>query len=243
MIKGIYNSASAMIPRLRQQEVIANNIANVTTPGFKKDAVFVSELSRAQQRATSTKSDWETPMIDQVYTDYSQGSLNKTGSYLDLAIEGPGFFVAQSAEGDELLVRNGSFKMDDLGFLVTDNGDRIAGEGGPLQLSGGDVTVGSDGTISVNENVVGSIRVATVEDPTRLVKTDGGKYMVPDGVELQAAVNYVVRQGYLESSNVDVITQMVEMISSYRSYEADSQALKSQDESLQRLISEVGRTE
>lgn len=243
MIKGIYNSASAMIPRLRQQEVIANNIANVTTPGFKKDSVFVSELSRAEQRATRTKSDWETPMIDQVYTDYSQGALNKTGNYLDLAIEGPGFFVAQGAQGGESLVRNGSFKVDDLGFLVAADGARIVGEGGPIQLAGGEVSIGADGSISVNENVVGSLRVVIVEDPTRLVKIDGGRYLVPDGIELQAAVNYIVRQGYLESSNVDVITQMVAMISSYRSYEADSQALKSQDESLQRLISEVGRTE
>lgn len=240
MIKGIYNSASAMIPRIRQQEVIANNIANVTTPGFKKDSVFVSELSRAQQKGIPTKSDWESPMIDQVYTDQSQGSFNQTGNTLDLALDGIGFFVIQTAEGAEALTRNGAFTTNDTGFLINSDGEMALGAGGPIQLPPGEVSISGDGGVSVDGAQLTNLRIATVEDPGQLKKV-GGKFLVPDGIELRAAVNFAVRQGYLEASNVDVITQMVEMISSYRNYESDSQALKAQDESLEKLIREVAQ--
>lgn len=242
MIKGIYSSASAMIPRLRQQEVIANNIANVSTPGFKKDSIFIGELSQAQARHKMVKSDWERPMIDQVYTDYSQGSFERTGTPLDIALEGAGFFVAQTPEGEEILLRNGSFAADDLGFVVTADGDKVLGSGGPIQLPPGDIAVSDDGVISVDGEEISTLRIAIVDDPRSLEKRGAGKFYIPDGVQIQAAVRFVVRQGFLESSNVDIITQMVEMIASYRAYEADAQALKTQDESLERLISEVGRT-
>lgn len=240
MIKGIYNSASAMIPRIRQQEVIANNIANVTTPGFKKDLVFVSELSKAEQKGIATKSDWESPMIDQVYTDQSQGAFDKTGNALDMAIDGAGFFVIQNEDGSEALTRNGSFTTDDTGFLVNSNGEVAMGTGGPVQLPPGEVSIGSDGTLSVDGVQLTSLRIASVEDPSKLDKV-GGKFFVPDGVDIGNAVNFTVRQGYLETSNVDVITQMVEMITSYRNYESDSKALQAQDESLEKLISEVAQ--
>ncbi len=241
MIKGIYNSASAMIPRVRQQEVIANNIANVGSAGFKKDSIFVSELTKAQRKRIPTKSDWERPMLDQVYTDYSQGSLDRTGASLDVALDGKGFFVVQTPDGEEMLTRNGALSTDESGFLVTPGGALAMGDGGPIQLPVGEVAIAEDGTISVDGETVASLRVATVEDPTKLEKVGASLFKLPDGVELQAAVGYVIRQGYLESANVDVITQMVEMISSYRNYEADAQALKGQDESLEKLISELGR--
>lgn len=242
MIKGIYHSASAMIPRLRQQEVIANNIANVSTPGFKKDSIFIGELSQAQARHKPVKSDWERPMIDQVYTDYAQGPFIRTGAQLDIAIEGEGFFVVQTADGEEVLLRNGSFTIDELGFVVTSDGDMALGTGGPIQLPAGDIMISDGGVISVNGDEISTLRIALVDDPGALEKRGSGRFHIPDGVEVQDAVSFAVRQGYLESSNVDVITQMVEMIASYRAYEADAQALKSQDQSLEKLISEVGRT-
>ncbi|MBN4056918.1 flagellar hook-basal body protein [bacterium AH-315-J21] len=243
MIKGIYNSASAMIPRIRQQEVIANNIANASTPGFKKDSVFMSELSKAQVNNLPGKSDWERPMLDQVYTDYGQGSLDQTGNPLDIAIDGPGFFVTQDSSGDSALTRDGVFTRDALGFMVTTDGDMVLSDSGPILLPPGDVSVADDGVVSVDGAEISRLNVVTVEDPTTLVKVRPGKYQIPEGVELTSAVNFAVRQGFVEGSNVDVVMQMVEMISSYRNYEADSKALQTQDESLGRLISEVGRTQ
>ncbi len=243
MIKGIYNSASAMIPRIRQQEVIANNIANASTPGFKKDSVFMSELGRAQINNLPRKSDWERPMLDQVYTDYGQGSLDQTGNPMDIAIDGPGFFVTQDAAGENALTRDGVFTRDGLGFLVTTDGEMVQSDSGPIQLPQGEVSISDDGIVSVDGEEISRLSVVIVDDPTTLEKVRPGKYKAPEGVELTAALDFAVRQGYIESSNVDVVMQMVEMISSYRNYEADSKALQTQDESLGRLINDVGRTQ
>ena len=241
MIKGIYRNASAMVHRLKEQESIANNIANASTPGYKKDSVFVQELSKVQQKLTPRKSDWQTPMIDQVYTDFSQGSFDQTGASLDVAIEGDGFFVVQTEQGVEALMRGGSFTRDQQGFLTSSYNDIVQGDGGPIQLPVGDIAIADDGVITVDGNVVGRFKVATIENLNDLKKIGGGKFQVPENVELSAAARFVIRQGYLESSNVNVITQMVEMISSYRNYEADANSLKTQDQSLGKLISEVGR--
>lgn len=230
-----------MVHRLKEQESIANNIANASTPGYKKDSVFVKELSKVQQKSIPRKSDWQTPMIDQVYTDFGQGSFDQTGASLDVAIEGEGFFVVQTEQGVEALMRGGSFMRDQQGFLTNSYNDIVQGDGGPIQLPVGDVAISDDGVIAVNGNVVGRLKVSTIENLSDLKKIGGGKFQIPENVELTAAVRFVIRQGYLESSNVNVITQMVEMISSYRNYEADANSLKTQDQSLGKLISEVGR--
>lgn len=241
MIKGIYRNASAMVHRLKEQESIANNIANASTPGYKKDSVFVQELSKAQRGSIPRKSDWEAPMIDQVYTDFGQGSFDQTGSQLDVAIEGEGFFVVKTEQGVEVLMRGGSFTRDQQGFLTSSRNDLVQGDGGPIQLPVGDVSIADDGVIAVDGTVVGKLKIAMIENINDLQKLGGGKFQIPENVELSAAVRFVVRQGYLESSNVNVITQMVDMISSYRNYEADANSLKTQDQSLGKLISEVGR--
>ena len=241
MIKGIYRNASAMIHRLKEQESIANNIANASTPGYKKDSVFVQELSQAQQRSSPRKSDWQAPMIDQVYTDFSQGSFDRTGAPLDVAIDGDGFFVVRTEQGVEALIRGGAFARDQQGFLKTADNDVVQSDGGPIQLPIGEVSIADDGIISVDGNLIGQLRVVSIENTNDLQKLGDGKFLVPDDVELSAAVRFAIRQGYLESSNVNVISQMVEMISSYRNYEADANSLKTQDQSLGKLISEVGR--
>ncbi|MCH9031439.1 MAG: flagellar hook-basal body protein [candidate division Zixibacteria bacterium] len=230
-----------MIHRIKEQESIANNIANASTPGYKKDSVFVNELSHAQQRSFPRKSDWQTPMIDQVYTDFSQGSFDRTGAELDVAIDGDGFFVVKTEQGVEALIRGGALTRDQQGFLKTADNDAVQSDGGPIQLPIGDVSIADDGAISVNGNVVGRLRVATIENLNDLQRLGDGKFLVPENVELTSAVRFVVRQGYLESSNVNVVTQMVDMIASYRNYEADANSLKTQDQSLAKLISEVGR--
>jgi flagellar basal-body rod protein FlgG len=242
MIKGMYKAASAMIPRIRQQETIANNLANASAPGFKKDMVFTQELSKAQARRVERKNDWETPMIDQVYTNYDQGSLDRTNNPLDMAIEGIGFFVVQDPETEDLyLTRGGNFSISPDGYLSTPDGMRVMSDAGPITLEGGDVTVSETGQIAVNETPVANIRVTEPDDINRLTKVGKNAFNIPDGVELRAAVDFAVRQGYLESSNIDAVREMVDMIISFRGYESDAQALKIQDGTLEKLINNVGR--
>jgi flagellar basal-body rod protein FlgF len=241
MIKGLYRSASAMIPRVKMQEITANNLANVSTPGFKRDMIFIEELSQAQAKQTSQKSDWETPMIDQVYTEYGQGTLDQTDNPLDLALEGDGFFTLEAEDGTTVLSRDGAFSVSPTGFLVNPEGHRVMGEGGAISVGEGTVSVAESGQVSVDGESVGNIRVVDIPDKTALQKVGDSEFMIPQGIEPSAAVNYTIRQGYLETSNVNMIKEMVNMIISFRNYESDAQALKTQDESVGKLINNVGR--
>ncbi len=242
MIKGLYRSGSAMIPRIRQQETIANNLANASTPGYKKDSVFTQELTRAQAKHYPRRTDWETPMINQVYTDLAQGSLDKTGNELDLAIEGQGFFQIEGEDGSRELTRAGNFEVDQAGYIINSEGKRLLSEGGPINVAGNSaVTVSEAGQVEVDGDIVSTIQVVQVEDPTQLQKVGKNDFILPDGVEPVPAQNYFVRQGYLENANVDVVKHMVEMIIAFREYEASANALKTQDQSLEQLINNVGR--
>ena len=241
MIKGLYRSASAMLPRIKEQEVIANNLSNASAPGFKKDMVFTKELSKAQQRALPRQSDWQTPMIDQVYTTFEQGGLDQTGNPLDLALEGEGFFIFEAEDGKNLLSRAGNLNVSPDGYLVNSAGNRLLGDGGPINVGGGQVAVSETGQVQVDNTAVAGIRIVDVPDPSSLVKVGMTEFMIPEGVEPQAAVKFAIRQGYLESSNVDAIKEMVDMIVSFRNYEADAKSVQAQDDSLEKLINNVGR--
>ncbi len=241
MIKGLYRSASAMLPRIKQQDVIANNLANVSSPGYKKDILFTEELSKVRANRQPSRADWKSPMIDQVYTSYKQGSLDKTGNDLDVAIEGDGMFAFETDEGEVVYSRAGNLIISQEGFLINPEGERLLGDSGPITVGGGKVSISEVGQVMVDGGSVANIRVVDFEDKSLLQKTGDGQFMIPEGVEPQAAVNFAVRQGYLESANVDIIKEMVDMIISFRNYEADAQALKSQDESLDKLFANVGQ--
>ncbi len=241
MIKGLYRSASGMLPRIKEQEITANNLANASAPGYKRDMLFIKELSRAQTKNYPKKSDWETPMIDQVYTDYEQGMFEKTDNPLDLALEGQGFFVLERPDGNQVLTRAGSFAVGPDGYIVDPNGNRLLGDGGPISVGEGEVSIAENGQVQVDNDQVGTVRVVEVPDKNTLKKTGDNEFYIPQGIEIAGAVNFAIKQGYLESSNVNVIKEMVNMIVSFRNYEADAQAVKAQDDSLDKLINNVGR--
>jgi flagellar basal-body rod protein FlgF len=245
MIKGLFKSASAMLPQAKRQEVIANNLANVSTPGFKKDAVFTRELNRAQERQAHRKAraDWQTPMIDQVYTRFQQGDLEQTDNPLDLALESDGFFVLQAEDGSSLLTRAGNFIVDSQGFISTPEGHHLMGDGGPISvIEGSTVVVSENGQIEADGAVIGNLQVVEVEDRTALVKAGKNSFTLPEGEQPVPITDFAVRQGFLETSNIDIVREMVDMIISFRMYEADAQSLKIQDNSLEKLINNVGQT-
>ncbi|MBN1212273.1 MAG: flagellar hook-basal body protein [candidate division Zixibacteria bacterium] len=240
MIKGIYTSASGMIPRLKKQEVIANNISNSSTSGFKKDNVFVRELSRAEQKVAPKKSDWQTPIADEEYVDYRPGVFDRTDNPLDLAIEGDGFFTLQAEDGSTLLTRSGTFMVNSDGYISYPGGYLLTSEGGPIQVGNGKVSVGRTGEVEVDGLTVGRITPMTVDNLEDLKKVGRSLFAVPEGVELVPTVQPTIQQGYLETSNVDIISEMVDMIISYRAYEANAKAVQSQDNSLEHLFNRVG---
>lgn len=240
MIKGLFTSASGMVPRVRKQEMHANNIANANSPGFKRDGLFTKELSRAQRKLAPTKSDWETPMVNDVYTDYTVGAFDKTGNPLDMAIDGDGFFSLQLDDGSTVLTRAGSFQVDENGFLAFPGGALVLGEGGPINIGSGQVSVSATGQIQSNGLTVGRITPVTVDDLNKLDKIGQSAFAVPQGVTLQEVENATIVQGFLETSNVDIVREMIDMIISFREYEADARALQTQDQSLSNLFGRVG---
>ncbi|MEE8577667.1 MAG: flagellar hook-basal body protein [candidate division Zixibacteria bacterium] len=243
MIKGIHTSANGMLPHMRKQELIANNLANATTPGFKREMLFTKELTKAQQKQLPSRSDWEVPMIDKTYTDFSSGGLDHTTNPLDLAIDGDGFFVLEDLDGNRFFSRSGHFTIDSEGFLAFPGGYRLAGEGGPIQVGQGTLSVGADGTVEIDGLRVDRVLPQSVNDVTLLDKVGGSLFAIPEGEALIPAFDASVRQGYVESANVDVVAQMVDMISTYRAYEANARAMQDQDQSLDHLFGRVAGRE
>ena len=239
MIKGLYTSASGMIPQVKKHEITANNIANAGTPGFKRDVLFTKELSKAEKKIAPTKSDWETPLADRIYTDHAPGAFDKTGNPLHLAIDGDGFFSVQLEDGSVALTRSGSFTVNSEGFLAMPDGPLVLGEGGPLEVGNGQIAVGDTGEVDVDGLTVGRIVPVTVDDFDSLVKIGSAAFAVPEGVELIAVEKASIRQGFLETSNVDIVREVIDMMVAFRAYEANAKAVQTQDESLDSLFQRV----
>lgn len=240
MIKGLYTSASAMIPRIKKQEAAANNIANASTPGFKKERIFTKELSKAELKIAPRRNEWEQPMVDKSYTSFAPGVFDKTGNPLNMAIDGDGFFTLELPDGTKALTRNGAFSVNNQGQLEIPGGALVMGESGAIEVGSGVVEVSGTGIVSSNGLAVGQITPVTVNDLQALDKIGNSMYVVPEGEELIPSTKSTVQQGYLEASNVDIVREMIEMIISFRNFEADSKSISVQDQSLEQLFSRVG---
>lgn len=240
MIKGLYKSASAMIPRIKKQEASANNIANASTPGYKKERIFTQELSKAELKIAHRRNVWEQPMIDKSYTSFTPGVFDNTGNPLHMAIDGDGFFTLELPDGTRALTRNGAFSVNNQGFLEIPGGAMVMGEGGIIEVGSGVVEVSATGIVSSDGLTVGRIMPVTVNDLQALDKIGNSMFVVPDEVELIPVTKATVQQGYLEASNVDIVREMIEMIISFRNFEADSKSISVQDQSLEHLFSRVG---
>lgn len=241
MIKGIYRAASGMLPRIKRQEVIANNLANVNTAGFKRQSVFSEELGRAELKVASKQEGWETPMLSDIYTDYSQAVLDPTGNDFDIALDGSGFLIVESPDGQQYYTRAGEFSLSTEGHLITSSGYVLVSDSGPLTIGpDSDFEIGIDGSISVNGEETGKLALVDFEKPYSLERLDGGVFKAPDGVNPIEPEKLFVRQGYLERANVDVIREMIDMIASFREYESNQKAIQIEDDTLQKTVNQVG---
>lgn len=243
MLKGIYRSASGMMPQLKKQEVIANNIANIGTSGFKRDRLFTKELTSVELKKSTTptrrQTDWQVPLVDKTAVDFLQGTFDKTDNPLDLAIEGDGFFRLEGPDGTPALTRSGTFQIDSSGFLTYAGGYRVIGDGGPIQVGNGTLNVSQTGEVEVNGVATTRLVPVTVPDATKLQRLGGALFGVPQGVETAPLTQPTIRQGYLETANIDMVNEMVDMMVAYRAYEANAKALQVQDSSLDHLFTRV----
>ena len=178
--------------------------------------------------------------ISKVDTDFSQGSLEETGNDLDLAIQGKGFFKVLTPKG-EMYTRNGNFTINTNGEIVTAEGYYLSGEYGSILAEGRDFTLSESGALILNDQVVDRIEIVDIANLSVLRKYGEGYFQVTEGGTLETQpFNGKVLQGFLESSNVNSIKEMVEMISNFRSYESNQKIVKAYDDILQRAVNDIG---
>jgi len=257
MIRGIYSSAMGMNVQSARLETVSNNLANVSTPGFKKDHVLVESFPRLIQ-LSSRRSDTvpgalqrevlgvtgEGAAVSQVVTNFSQGMLRETGNPANLALTGSGYFVLTDPDNEDAVfyTRNGSFQVDSEGYLVNDHGYRVMGDGGPVQLEEDPVSFSIDerGNITENGSVSNTIYVVNFESPASLQREGRDFYLAgeqePQPMEIPALV-----QRYLEGANVDPVEETINLTTASRAYETGQKIIQAQDGMLDMAINRVGK--
>ena len=239
MLRGIYTAAVGMMARQTQQEIVSNNLANVNTAGFKHDRLFFRNTLDA---ISLINNDPQKPPVEEFRTDFSQGRLYKTDNPLDFAIEGDGFFVVEGPNGP-LYTRNGHFVMNDSRELLTANGLPVLGENGPIVLPEGEFSVNHRGEILNQDNeLINRFLVARFEGPqAALMKVGNSLFSQRGNAPDPEMVEAPVRQGYLESANVNIVEQMVEMIMVLRDFAHNQKTIQAQDDTLRRAVNDLGR--
>jgi flagellar basal-body rod protein FlgF len=250
MIKGLYSAVTSMVMNAARQQVLSHNIANLQTPGFKQ--IFTSVQDFMQNQAVFVSKKTRTNSVDYIgtlglgsqvgpeYIDFTEGALEDTGNPLDLALQGNGFFRVDTP-GGERYTRDGRFLRDADNTLVTVDGFQVLDDAGqPIELPDGDVSVASDGTISVNGEAVATLGIGVFADPAaELQHTEGNLFTGPadsTGEDLPRVV-----QGYLETSNANPSQLMTQLVEVARSYEAAQKLVQNHDELLGKTIASLGR--
>ena len=247
MVKALYSAASGMLGQQMRQEAVANNIANVSTTGYKKAIatqrgfyqIYLDMLAAAELRSSDVPGGGM--LLDATGTDFSQGPLQDTGEPLDVALDGPGFFVIESPTGSHLYTRNGHFTCNENGELVTENGYRVLGEGGTITATGANVVLTDDGRVLVDGAEAGALQVVTFDDPRKLVRVGDSVFTVSEDVIPTIAETMKMVPGALEGSNTTVAREMVEMLTTMRAFEANQHVVRAVDRTLDSTINELGR--
>jgi len=246
VLKGLRAAETAMNIQLAKTNVMANNLANVDTDGFKQVLTQVTEqdLSEAAPAPTLNTS---RGFIDQILdmrspVDMTQGPLRETGRPLDVALHGEGLFKV-SRDGREYYTRNGSFSLDEDRRLVTSDGAAVHGAGGPIELPEGEAVVRRDGMILVDGAEVDRLTVVDFADNGLLRHVGGAAFDAPSDMPAQPleADAVEVVQGALEGSNANPIDTMVGMIAAQRAFELESKVLQATDRSLDKAVNELSR--
>ncbi|MCL2658341.1 MAG: flagellar basal-body rod protein FlgF [Betaproteobacteria bacterium] len=227
MDRAIYTAMTGAKSTLLQQASVGHNLANVSTDGFKAEMHRLRAVPVLSQAHPSRAF-----VVDaSVANDLSSGPLQHTGRSLDAAIRGPGWFVVQGADGREAYTRGGRFEVTQNGELVNQQGLRVMGEGGPIALPpDNQYEIAPDGTISAvpttgDHNIADTVGRLRLVNPPQVERGDDGLFRQPGGAPATADDNVTVASGYVEGSNVNVVEQMVQMISLARHFEFQTKLL------------------
>ncbi len=249
MLRCYYTAATGMLVQRDRMEVLANNLTNVETTAYKSDSLISSTFQdmmierlgdpkvvskRAIVGALGTGAH-----IEEVYTSFLQGSMEGTDRASDFALEGDGFFVISTPDGDRY-TRDGSFSVNSAGYLITSEGYYVQGQNGRIHVGGDDFSVDEQGNIYANGALANRFRIAAFEDLSVLRK-DGSNlfYSVSGGARASADTRIV--QGSLEGSNVDTAEEITRLMSVSNAYQLNQRVLNLLDKSLDKAVNEVGK--
>jgi len=237
MFNGIYSNATAIDIASKQHDVIANNLANANTPGFRRTLLAISARGQnALQQDGSIKTDLGGSEALRSFVDFSQASIRNTGRPLDVAINGDGFFKIQGDAGP-IYTRNGAFQVTSDGNLVTMDGLSVLGGGPiriPVDISIADIVINDDGTIRANGQELGQLDLVSFADPNSLEQVGPTRFLAPFGAT-EIPSDAVIQQNALESANTTVVSEMISMIVGMRHLESAQQSLKSISEAIQQF--------
>lgn len=265
MVKGLYTAHTGMVNEMKRLDVLANNLANADTYGYKKEGTTSHSFKSQLAIKMKDTSDYGLPKtlgkmtygvhLGETYTDWTEGSFEVTDNSTDLAIGGEGFFAIaftdKSGETSVKYTRDGAFKVDTNGYLVTADGDHVLNATGALTTDAGEAnwvrvdpnaefSVDSLGYITQDGNIVGTIGLIDVEDYDYLSKYGENLYDLVDGGTITAS-DATIEQGVVETSNVNIVDEMVNMITIQRAYEAGQKVITSIDQTLDSAVNTVGR--
>lgn len=228
-----YTTLTRMSGLLREMDVVANNMANMSTTGFRREGLVFAEFIRDTGPGEASLSMGHAKGR---MSDAAQGALTRTGGSFDLAIEGPGFFLIETAAGQRL-TRAGAFTPNEAGELVTPDGNRLLDEAGAAVFVPPDaeaIAVASDGTLSADGEPLGRIGLYRPADPLDLARAEGVTFTAPAGIEPEPDGRMV--QGFIEASNVNPVTEVARMIEVQRAYELGQGFLDKEDERIRAAI-------
>lgn len=256
MVRGLYTAYTGMRSEQKRLDIIANNVANAATVGYKEENVtnqsfdeMLTVKIRDGSEGYMTKKIGQMSLgvkIGEVYTDYGQGSLRITGNTYDMAIEGKGFFTVRvtDANGNDSIryTRDGCFKMTQDGYIVDADGNHLQGDGGDIQVpvDAASIAIDPTGAIYADGVIAARVDVVDFENYDYLKKVGDTSYKLVEGGVVIPAEGTVL-QGYTEQSNVNAVSEMVEMITITRAYEANHKVIQTVDTMLDKSVNSVGR--
>jgi flagellar basal-body rod protein FlgF len=236
MDSGYYAACAGLAAQTQALELLAHNLANLSTTGYRAEETTFRSLMTGRGAVTRNAINAavnDFGVLNGSRLDLSSGSTAPTGSPLDAAVTGKGFFTVQSGQ-DLCYTRNGNFHLTSAGQLVTSQGDAVMGEAGPITLPNGNVAISGDGTISVDGNVVDKLRLAEFASGTNLTPVGSATYSAPPNSTLVAA-DSTVEQGMLEGSNVSPTETVVQLIAVQRNAEMMGRAVSALDGQLNQI--------
>ena len=245
MDNALYVGLSRQMTLRRQLDIVANNIANADTTGFKAESLMMETAPRAPAMTQGGPKPVKFVLDSGVARDFTPGALRRTDAPFDLGIEGMGFFKVTTPEG-ERYTRDGRFRMDDTGKLTTQDGRAVLDEGGgeiSIDPQKGAFTIATDGTVSQGSERVGKVAVVRFDTLSVLEKTGDNLYRNTSNAQPQAAPDARVHQGMLEGSNVKTVLEITRMMEVTRAYESMAKIMDSNADLSRRSIERMGRVQ